>query len=147
MNVTNLLNISIIEWDIEAPFFGSTLSILLIISALLGLLSSMATFTYIVLFLKLNHYLKLILGSLAIEQMSCFGTALVGHILMGFENFQSVFTCFLSLTPLTMAAYSNTNGIIMISSLRFYMTWKAEKTQIAKPSHIVAFIICNIIRI
>ena len=75
--VMNSTNISIIEWYPDPPFFGSIFSILLIICAFLGLLSSMAIFNYIVFFLKLNQHLKVILGLYAIELILCFGTVLV----------------------------------------------------------------------
>ena len=110
-NNTDTKNISVIEWypDPPQPWFGSGFSFLLVICALLGLLSSIASFTYITFFSKLNYYLKVVLGVYALELILCFIAALIGHIMMGFEMFQSL------LTYMFFYSESNSYGILFIN--------------------------------
>ena len=66
---------------------------------------------------------------------------LIGHILMA--KIQNVWTCLLSLTPLTVLGYLASNTSMCLSGIRYYTKLKAEQSQTVNTRKVISFIKYN----
>ena len=138
-------NNSIIEWTIDQPvhFFGTIWSILLTISSILALLVSTSCLIFVHYYLQINPCIHSLLHWHAIELCFCNFLSIIGHLAMSFESRASVITCCLALSPITVIAYLQTNVHMSISTTRFHVIWKAERSEIINHGYLKVATLVN----
>ena len=127
----------------KEPLFGSYSSILLLVSSCVGLFSSLISFIYMTLFLKLNNFIKIALQFHSFIQILCNLVMIIGHIVMGIQNFQTRYSCGFIITPVWTMVVSAIYVSMTVSILRYYMSWKASKTQIGNATHFRVLIVVS----
>ena len=85
-HMKNLDSIVLSDCNNSLKFHGSVLSILLILTSILGLISSVICFIYIKKCLQVNKINKLLLRVHGVELIFGFSIALIGHILMSYSQ-------------------------------------------------------------
>ena len=79
------------HWDPLPEISGSLLGTLLIVTAVLGFLTSIICYIYISVKLLVNESNQALLKWYAIELISCFTIVIIGHVTLNFN--QNILTC------------------------------------------------------
>ena len=137
----SLDSIVLSDWNNSLKFHGSVISILLTLTSAIGLISSVICFIYINKFLQVNKINKLLMRVYGINLFCCHFMALIGHIMMSYS--QNIWTCFLSLVPVTFLPHIATNTCMCISGIRYYTKLKAAQSQVVNSKQIVSIICYN----
>ena len=90
----------ILFWDPLPEISGSLLGNFLIVTAVVGFVTSIMCYIYITNKLLINEVIKILLKWYAIELISCFTIVIIGHVTLAFN--QNIWTCLLSLTPIIL---------------------------------------------
>ena len=129
------------DWEPLPEISGSMLGTFLIVSAISGLVASIISYIYIQYFLRVNKINKVLLRWYAIEHIMCFTAVTVGHMIL--PIFQNIWTCFFSFVPIKILYYLSTNAAMSISGIRYYIKYKAQKSQSVNPKQVINFIKYN----
>ena len=144
ISVSNMLKreaLAIYHWDPLPEISGSLLGTLLIVTSILGFITSIMCYIYITVKLLVNECNKVLLKWYAIELISCFTIMLIGHMTLHFH--QNIWTCYMSLTPTIILWFMASNTSMFISGTRYYTKFKAQQSQIVNPKSVITFITCD----
>ena len=104
---------------------------------IIGIMTSISTLLYVIFKLKINRLIKGIFIAMAAFNGSNFSMMLISLIILNFSDMACYFFSF---------GFGPGNGaqglfISMMSVVRYYMTWKASKAQIASEGFITSGLI------
>ena len=133
MNTTN--NTSYQE---EKPFGN----INLLITSICGIVTAVFLIIYIIKKMKLNQHLKNTFILMAFHNLIGFFISMIANIIMMvFEYQENWYFCTFFINSWIFLIWSNWTLSTVISVSRYYMAWKASKTQIAKRTILITGII------
>ena len=87
-------------------------------AGILGILSSIACFAFIVLRLQINHVIRKLLLFATVQQAIGYGTALCS-VILGISGLTNIVTCFLGFTSPLALAFGTQTCISAISIIRY----------------------------
>ena len=95
------------------------MSIAFICAGVLGIVSSIACFAFIVIRLQINHVIKKLLIFATVQQAIGYGTAICS-VILGISGLTNIVTCFLGFTSLLALGFGTQTCISSISIIRYF---------------------------
>jgi hypothetical protein len=87
-------------------------------AGILGIVSSIACFAFIVIRLQINHVIRRLLLFATVQQAIGYGMALCS-VILGISGLTNIVTCFLGFTSLLASAFGTQTCISAISIIRY----------------------------
>ena len=94
------------------------MSIAFICTGMIGMVSSISCFSFILIRLQINHVIKRLLLFAMVQQAIGYGTALCS-VILGISGLTNIVTCFLSFTSPLALGFGTQTCISAISIIRY----------------------------